>query len=83
MKFWRPASFRFLAVLLAHVGVLDKELDVEEVVGPQGTLDVVDHPLGAGPEEVAELGGAGVRQGLDGDAGAAALGGRPGPGVGV
>ena len=53
--------------------ILDKELDVQKVVDAEGTEEVVDHPLGAGLEEVAELRSSRVRQGRDGDSGASSL----------
>ena len=37
-----------------------EELDVEEVVLPDGAEHVLDHPLGAGAEQVAELRGVGL-----------------------
>ena len=46
-----------LAVLLAGREGGGEELYVEEVVLPDGAQHVLDHPLGARAEQVAELGG--------------------------
>ena len=45
-----------LAVLLAGGERRDEELDVEKVVGADGAEHVLDHPLGAGAQQVAEFG---------------------------
>ena len=51
------ASHGVLTVLLAGCQGGGEELDLEEVVLSDGAENVLDHPLGARAEQVAELGG--------------------------
>ena len=45
-----------VAVLLAGGQAGHEQLHVQEVVGPDGAEHVLNHPLRAGGEQVAELG---------------------------
>ena len=52
-----PAPFSGLAVVVAALHRGDEQLHVQEVVGTDGAQHVLNHPLGAGVQQVAELGG--------------------------
>jgi hypothetical protein len=45
-----------LTKILALLQILDEKFDVQEIVLAQFAFQVVDHPLGAASEQVAELG---------------------------
>ena len=55
-----PATVCVLAMVTAGGQVGGEELHVEEVVLSDGAEDVVNDALGAGSQEVAELGGVGT-----------------------